>query len=121
MRKANTDILSSENIDLLDSMMIDCYPLHNSKADELAFASNNHRTREFEIKFMNDGSYRFTTRFLGYRKVMEQYTGTVEKIKDPDGRRYSFKTFVQGENRLNDLIGRMLIEGFDPNPRTELI
>ncbi len=121
MKQANKDVLSAENIKLLDSMMIDYYLLHNSKADELAFASDNHRRREFEIKFMSDGSYRFTTRFLGYKRVMEQYVGSVEKIKDPDGRRYGFKSFVYDEEKLNDLINKMLKEGYDKNPKIELI
>ena len=121
MKQANKNILSEDNIKLLDKMSIDCYPLHNSKADELAFASNSHRTREFEIKFMSNGSYRLTTRFLGYRYIMEKYTGSVERIKDPDGRRYGFKSFVYDVEKLNDLVNKMLKEGYEPNPRIELI
>ena len=121
MKQARTDVLSAKNKALLEDMMIDFYPLNNSKVDELAFASNNHRTREFEIKFMSDGSYRFTTRFLGYKHVMERYAGSVEKIKDPDGRRYGFKAYVYDEKELNDLVYKMLTEGFDPQPKIELI
>ena len=121
MRKASTDILSAENRILLEEMSIDYYVLHNSKANELAFASDSHRNREFEVKFMSDCSYRITTRFLGYKRVMEKYTGMIEKIKDQDGRRYSFKTFVFDEEILNDLIIMMLKEGYDPNPKTETI
>ena len=121
MKQANKGVLSADNIKLLDEMLIDYYPLHNSKADELAFASNNRRTREFEIKFMNDGSYRFTTRSLGYKRVMEKYFGLTEKIKDADGRRYGFKIFVEDEKTLNDLVEKMLKEGYDPDPKIELI
>lgn len=101
--------------------MVDYYPLHNSKADELAFASDNHRKREFEIKFMSDGSYRFSTRFLGYKHVMEKHTGSIEKIKDPDGRRYGFRSVVYDRAELNALVEELLTEGFDSDPKIELI
>ena len=121
MRKASIDILSKENKSLLEEIGIDYYVLHNSKANELAFASNNHRNREFEIKYMSDGSYRVTTRFLGYKRIMEQYIGMGEKINDPDGRRYGFKVFVYDKVKLNDLINMMLKKGYDPDPKIELI
>ncbi len=122
MKQANIKILSDENKRLLDSHLIDCYTLNNSKANELAFVSNNHRSREFEVKFMTDGSYRLSTRYLGYKTVMESFApGFVEKIKDPDGRRYSFRVHVRDEEELNELIGKLLKEGYDGNPKIELI
>ena len=121
MRRAVPSILSAENRALLDEMIIDCYVLHTSKANELAFASNNHKTREFEIKFMSDDSYRISTRFLGYKRVMERYAGSIETVKDPDGRRYSFRSFVYDEESLNSLLGKMLKEGYDPQPKIKLI
>ena len=122
MKQANIKILSDENKRLLDSHLIDCYTLNNSKANELAFASNNHRSREFEVKFMADGSYRLSTRYLGYKTVMESFApGFVEKIKDPDGRRYSFRVSVYDDTELNELIYKMLLEGYDPRPKTESV
>lgn len=52
---------------------------------------------------------------------MKQCTGSVEKIKDPNGRRYGFKSFVYDEKTLNDLVNRMLREGYEPNPKIELV
>lgn len=121
MKQASISILSAENKALLESMLIDYYPLHNSKADEIAFSTNGRRTREFEIKFMSDGSYRFGTRFLGYKRVMEKYTGAIEKIKDPDGRRYGFRSVVYDKAGLNALLEKLLTEGFNSDPKIELI
>ena len=52
---------------------------------------------------------------------MERYAGSIETVKDPDGRRYSFRSFVYDEESLNSLLGKMLKEGYDPQPKIKLI
>ncbi|MBR4461036.1 MAG: hypothetical protein IKS51_00410 [Erysipelotrichaceae bacterium] len=120
MIEANSSFISEDNKELLDKLGISYEPLHNSKKNKLAFTTDNHRKREFEIKFMSDGTYRIGTRYLGYRGVMSKADKPVTKRKDPDGRRYSFYITVC-ENELNTILMVMLLNGFDPIPKTESI
>ena len=93
--------------------------LNKSKRNTVAFKYK--RRREFEITFMENGLYRISTRFLGYRNVMYKYKGPVTKTEDPDGRRYNFFVQVYNDKELNKLVWKMLGEGFDLVPKTELI
>ena len=52
---------------------------------------------------------------------MYKYKGPVTKTEDPDGRRYNFFVQVYNDKELNKLVWKMLGEGFDLVPKTELI
>jgi hypothetical protein len=119
--EANINILSNEVIDLCDKLNIEYNSLNNSKSNEIAFTSNNHAKREFEIKFMASGTYRVSTRYLGYKNIMKQVTGNLFVKNDSDGRRKLF--YVEFDNVLsvNDLLVQMLSYGYDINPKIENI
>ncbi len=119
--EANTKILSKDVVAKLDSLCIAYYALKKSKSNELAFTSNNKKNREFEIKFLNDGTYKVSTRYLGYKKIMDSTIGFTQKTKDPDQRRYSFSVIVDSKEGLNCMLLEMLNKGYDINPKVELI
>lgn len=121
MIKASTSILKENTKSLLDKMMISYEPLKNSKQNELAFTTCNHKTREFEIKYMANGTYRVCTRFVGYRDVMKKCGLNIVKGKDPDGRRASFYVVLVDVNSVNELVLSMVKNGYSNNPKVELI
>ena len=102
--EANIDILSNEVVNLCDKLNIEYNKLNNSKSNEIAFTSNNHSKREFEIKFMAIGTYRVSTRYLGYKNIMKQVTGNLFVKNDPDGRRKSFYVELDDASFVNDLL-----------------
>jgi len=121
MKQASTTILSKKNIALLDKLGIEYAPLHNSKKNELAFTSCNHSKREFEVRYMANGTFRIGTRFLGYVGVLNKQRNQVVKKKDPDQRRYSFYVTLYTEEEVNKVISEMLMYGYDSNPKIENI
>lgn len=121
MIEASIDILDRSIIKKCDSLAIIVKTLNNSKRNTIAFNRNYRRRREFEIKCMKNGIYHVSTRFIGYKNVMKKYSGSVLKKEDPDGRRYSFTVALFNEKELNELIGNMLEDGYDPDPKVELI
>ena len=121
MRIASIEVIHSDIIQKCSTLGIDIYPLHNSQKHVLAFLSNNHRRREFEVYFMSDNSYRICTRYLGYVSVMKESGFPVVMSNDPDGRRKRFSLTVDATVALNTIINEMLTSGFSETPHIELI
>ena len=120
MKEAELNIISAKNKELLDGLGISYYRLQNSKSNTIAFTSCAGKTREFELEFMSDGTYRIGTKFLGYRAVMEKEGNAIKK-KDPDQQRYLFRICLDNEDEVNELIAKMLKEGYSTNPKCEYI
>ena len=121
MIQANSNILDDRVKSKCADLGIDIYPLKNSKANTLAFSTNNHRRREFEITFLTDEKYRISTRFLGYRSVFDQASLVYICSDDPDGRRKSYSVETDDRDLLNVLILKMIMSGYEKNPRVELV
>lgn len=120
MRLATSDILTTEVVSLLNERNISYNPLRNCKS-ELAFTTEGHAKREFEIEFMAAGTYRISTRYLGYRDVMNKVCGEVFCKNDSDNTRKLFYVNIPNENKVNELLVRMLIDGFTTSPSIEHI
>ena len=121
MRKATIGVLNPGVIEKCSLLGIDIYTLHNSQRNVLAFASCNHRRREFEIFFMSGHKYRICTRYMGYVTVMKQSGIPLDTGNDPDGRRKRFGVTVDNTIDLNRIIAEMLTSGFSNTPHIELI
>ena len=116
---ADTKMIDQEVKRECASSGIDIYSLNNSKANTLAFSSKNRTRREFEVLFLEDGRYRISTRFLGYKKVFELFPLECTCNKDPDGRRKRYSVETKSCTVLNELLLQMVTNGFETKPRTE--
>lgn len=116
------EYLDDKTVRLLEERKIDHYRLNNSKSGEIAFVSyvGKKKRREFEIKQMNDCSYRLSTRFLGYVHFLETLDVYVEEKTDPDGKRCSYRVFASNWLDLNIMICKMLEEGYSDSPLIKL-
>ena len=121
MIEATIELLDDDTLQKCYALNIDVYPLKNAKRNTLAFTSHNRRRREFEIVFIGTDIYRVSTRFLGYRAVLANYSGITETHEDPDGRRKSFSVNVNSKPEVNKLIATMLCKGYTEVPQIELI
>ena len=113
---ANMEILTKEVLDKCTSRNVEAYTLKNSKANTIAFSTNNRRRREFEITFLKDACYRVSTRFLGYKSVMAKGDEEFFVDNDPDGRRKKFNVNLDTVGAVNKLILDMLENGFSETP-----
>ena len=116
MINARMEILNTEVLDICKSKCIEVYALQKSKANCIAFSTNNRKRREFEITFLKDSKYRISTRFLGYKKVMVERSTNFFADDDPDGRRKRFNVSLNNEEAVNDMVLRMMEQGFSENP-----
>ena len=121
MITATLDLLNGDTLQKCYALNIEVYPLKNSKRNTIAFTSHNRRRREFEIVFISIDHFRISTRFLGYRAVFVDYSGSIKTTDDPDGRRKSFSVEVSGESEVNKLVAAMLCKGYTNAPQTEFI
>ena len=111
MINARMEILNNAVMEKCKSKNIEARVLKNSKANCIAFCSNNRKRREFEITFLKDGIYRISTRFTGYMKVLMKERSLIEDV-DPDGRRKKYNVTLDTEVAVNKLILEMLDTGF---------
>ena len=112
-------ILSKEVLNKCKEKGIEVYTLNKSKANTIAFSTNNRRRREFEITFLKDLKYRISTRFVGYKKAMVESGNSVFEDNDPDGRRKRFNVTLTNEVAVNRMIKDMLEYGFSDTPDTQ--
>lgn len=119
MINAQMGILSKEVLIKCKEKGIEVYPLKKSKANTIAFSTNNRRRREFEITFLKDYKYRISTRFTGYKKAMLESGYSVFEDNDPDGRRKRYNVNLSDEAAVNRMILDMLEYGFSDTPDTQ--
>ena len=113
---AKMEILTKEVLNKCKARNIEVYALKNSKANTIAFSTNNRRRRELEITFLKDACYRTSTRFLGYKSVMAKSDGDFFVDNDPDGKRKKFNINLDTIGAVNRLILDMLENGFSETP-----
>ena len=119
MVNARMEILSNEALSKCKAKGIEVYILKNSKANTIAFSTNDRKRREFEVTFFKDSKYRVSTRFLGYKKAMMESGVRVFEDNDPDGRRIRFNANLLDEETLNMVIANMLDSGFSEKPNVQ--
>lgn len=117
---ARMEILNNEVLEKCKSKNIEARVLNNSKANCIAFCSNNRKRREFEITFLKDAEYRISTRFTGYMKVLMNENSYIEDV-DPDGRRRKYNVTLDTEMAVNKLILKMLDTGFSVDPEVRYV
>lgn len=120
MINARMEILNNAVMEKCKSKNIEARVLKNSKANCIAFCSNNRKRREFEITFLKDGIYRISTRFTGYMKVLMKERSFIEDV-DPDGRRKKYNVTLDTEVAVNKLILEMLDTGFSVDPEVHYV
>ena len=118
---AKTEILSNEVMNKCKSKGIEAYTLKNSKANCIAFCSNDRKRREFEVTFLKDAKFRISTRFTGYEKVMINEGDRFFIDNDPDGRRKRFNVNLDSAYAVNKLLIKMLDFGFSEDHETQHI
>ena len=116
MTEAKISIVSKEVLNKCKARNIEVYTLEKSKANTIAFSSNNRRRREFEITFLKDAEYRVSTRFQGYKTIMEKSDGNCFVDHDPDGRRMRANVNLDTVGAVNRLVSDMLEYGFSEVP-----
>ena len=99
-------------------MMEECQYIYgsNQKIQFSCSSSNNRRRREFEITFLKDAEYRVSTRFQGYKTIMEKSDGNCFVDHDPDGRRIRANVNLDTVGAVNRLVSDMLEYGFSEVP-----
>ena len=116
MTEAKISIVNKEVLNKCKARNIEVYTLENSKAYTIAFSSNNRRRREFEITFLKDAEYRVSTRFQGYKTIMEKSDGNCFVDHDPDERRIRANVNLDTMGAVNRLVSDMLEYGFSGIP-----
>ena len=119
MINAKMELLRKDVLIKSRSLGIEAYVLKNSKANCIAFTSDNRKRREFEITFLKESRYRVSTRFVGYKRVMINSGADYFEDNDPDGKRKRFNVNLAAADKLNQLIMNMLTDGFYEMPDVE--